>query len=150
MARSYKVFMIGVAMLVAAPLSAQRVADLAWLAGTWASESNGSWTEERWSEPRAETMLGSSLGGQGSRAGDFEFLRIAPAADGTLTYYAQPGGRPAIPFRLTRADRNSASFENARHDYPQRITYRRQGDRLTATISLIDGSRPNSWTYRRR
>ena len=41
-------------------------------------------------------------------------------------------------------------FENPAHDYPTRITYRRDGDRLVATISGPNGANPMSWRYRRR
>lgn len=33
------------------------------------------------------------------------------------------------------------------HDYPQRIIFRREGDALTATVSLIDGSDHRTWQY---
>jgi hypothetical protein len=46
--------------------------------------------------------------------------------------------------------RAEAVFENARHDFPQRIVYRREGKRLVATVSLKDGSNAMSWRYRRR
>ena len=55
-----------------------------------------------------------------------------------------------MTFALVRHDGTSATFENAAHDYPQRIAYARDGDTLTATISAIDGSKARRWTYRRR
>ncbi len=53
-------------------------------------------------------------------------------------------------FRLVESGAGRAAFENADHDYPQRIAYVRDGDTLTATISLVDGSKARSWVYRRR
>ena len=38
-------------------------------------------------------------------------------------------------------------FTNPAHDYPQRIRYWREGDKLIAEIALIDGKRAVSWTY---
>ena len=55
-----------------------------------------------------------------------------------------------LVFRLVAREAASATFENAAHDYPQRITYARDGDTLTATISLLDGSKARRWVYRRR
>ena len=72
---------------------------------------------------------------------------IWPAA---LAYLAQPQGRAPVAFPLAKRDAMSVTFENAAHDYPQRIAYARSGDTLTATISKIDGSKARSWTYRRR
>ena len=61
-----------------------------------------------------------------------------------------PQGGAPVAFALVRHDTASATFENPAHDYPQRIVYARDGDTLTATISAIDGSKPRSWSYRRR
>jgi len=47
-------------------------------------------------------------------------------------------------------DESSAAFENAAHDFPQHIAFRRAGATTTATISAIDGGRAMSWTLERR
>lgn len=137
------------ALLVAASPSAT-VDDLAWMAGQWSREDGGRWTEENWTSPRGGAMLGHSRSGAGETLREFEFLRIAADADGVPTYYAQPGGRAPVAFRLVRREGTSATFENAAHDYPQRIAYVRDGETMTATISAIDGSQAMAWTFRRR
>jgi hypothetical protein len=126
------------------------VGDLAWMSGHWATEAGGRWTEESWSAPRGGMMLGHSRSGRGAAVREFEFLRLQAGADGVPVYFAQPGGRPAVPFRLTARTRTGATFENPAHDFPQRIVYRRNGDSMVATISALDGSNAMSWTYRRR
>ncbi|MGE0179348.1 MAG: DUF6265 family protein [Sphingomonas sp.] len=126
------------------------VADLAWMSGRWVSEADGRWTEEVWAPPRGGAMLGFSRSGRGGEMREFEFLRLAPGESGTPTYFAQPGGRPAVAFRLVAHDATSATFENPGHDYPQRIRYRRFGRSMTATISSIDGSGERSWNFNRR
>ena len=73
-----------------------------------------------------------------------------PGADGVPVYIAQPGGGAPVAFGLVRHGTTSATFENAAHDYPQRIHYARDGETMTATISAIDGSKAISWTFRRR
>ncbi|KQZ69348.1 hypothetical protein ASE06_00500 [Sphingopyxis sp. Root214] len=137
-------------LLLVAASPVATVDDLAWLAGDWASEADGRWTEESWSAPRGGVMIGYSRSGRGEALREFEFLRIAVGEGGGLAYLAQPQGRAPVAFPLVRHDKASATFENAAHDYPQRIAYARTGDTLTATISAIDGSKPRSWTYRRR
>ena len=141
--------MAAAAMLVAASPAAT-VDDLGWLAGQWTSETGERWTEESWTAPRGGVMLGHSRSGRGDSLREFEFLRVQAGADGVPAYIAQPDGRVPVAFALVRRDATSATFENAAHDYPQRITYARDGDTLTATISLIDGSKPMRWTFRRR
>lgn len=139
------------AVLLAASSPAAGVDDLAWMAGQWASEEDsGRWTEESWTSPRGGMMMGHSRSGRGETLLEFEFLRIAAGADGTLAYIAQPGGGAPVAFPLVAHDAASATFENAAHDYPQRIRYVRDGGTLTATISVIDGSKAMSWTYKRR
>ncbi|NIJ38647.1 hypothetical protein FHR22_003371 [Sphingopyxis panaciterrae] len=140
----------GIAMLLlgAAPPVAS-VDDLAWLAGEWTSDAGGRWTEEDWTRPRGGVMLGTSRSGRGAELREFEFLRIA-VVDGAPAYIAQPGGGAPVTFPLVGHEAARATFENAAHDYPQRIAYARSGDTLTATIARIDGSKAHSWTYRRR
>lgn len=122
----------------------------AWLAGTWVTESGGRWTEERWAPPRGGVMLGTSLTGKGAVASSWEYMRIVVSADGTLTFWGSPNGKPPVPFQAADGGPTLLVFENAAHDYPTRITYRREGDRLTATISGPNGANPMSWKYRRR
>ncbi len=137
-------------LLLVAASSAAKVDDLAWLAGAWSREADGRWTEESWTPPRGGVMLGHSRSGQGETLREFEFLRVQAGADGVPVYWAQPGGAASVAFRLVRHGAGSVRFENAAHDYPQRIDYVRDGDTLTATISLIDGTKPMRWVYRRR
>lgn len=138
------------ALLLAAATPAATVDDLGWMAGSWIEERDGRWTEEYWAVPRGGVMLGASRSGRDGSLREFEFLRLQAGADGVVSYLAQPGGGAPVAFRLVRRDAASATFENAAHDYPQRITYAREGDTLTATISLIDGSRARRWVYTRR
>lgn len=142
--------MMAAAAVLIAARPAATVDDLGWLAGQWASEGDGRWTEESWSAPRGGVMIGYSRAGRGDGLREFEFLRIAAGEDGGLAYLAQPQGQAPVAFRLVRHDAASATFENGAHDYPQRIAYVRSGDTLTATISAIDGSKARSWTYKRR
>lgn len=139
-----------VALVLVAASPAGRLEDLGWLAGDWVSEADGRWTEENWAPPRGAMMIGYSRSGRDELLREFEFLRIARGEDGALAYIAMPQGGAPVAFRLMRHEGMSATFENAAHDYPQRIAYARSGDTLTATISAVDGSKPRSWTYRRR
>lgn len=145
-----RLLIAGMAMLLMAQASPPqaRIDDLAWLSGQWEALRGESRTEESWSSPRGGMMLGYSRAGRGDAVREFEFLRIGAGPDGALAYFAQPGGRPPVAFRLVRHDASSATFENPTHDYPQRIRYQRFGNSLVATISSIDGSGERSWNYR--
>lgn len=124
---------------------------LGWLAGHWETplDNAGQWTEEIWLAPRGGMMVGMSRSGRTGRTTELEYIRLEAGTDGVPVYWATVGGNPPVGFRLVASDVQSAAFENLAHDYPQRITYRRDGDSLVAAISAADGSNANSWTYRR-
>lgn len=77
-----KVFITLVAILLAAlpsEASAQEpasVADLAWLAGCWASVGGEAGSGEQWTAPAGKTLLGVSRTVIDSRTVAYEFVRI--------------------------------------------------------------------------
>ena len=100
--------------------------------------------------PMRGSMLGVAREVFDQRTRSYEFMRIAVDRDGSLGFYASPGGAAPTRFSIVSAGPNDFIAENTAHDYPQRIVYRREGDRLIATISLIDGSQVNTYTYLRQ
>ena len=144
-------FGAALALLLTAQSAPQRhVNDLAWMSGRWLTTTNGRWTEEHWSAPRAGTMMGYSWTGEGETIREYEYLRLQAAEDDGIIYLAQPNGGAGTGFYLSRSDGTSATFENPTHDFPQRFRYVRSGDTMVATISAMDGSHAMSWTYRRQ
>jgi hypothetical protein len=109
--------------------------DFAWLAGTRSMKGNAL-IEERWTDPASNMMLGVSRTVRGDKVVEFEFLRIEARADG-IYYVAQPGGRPATDFKLTKWDGTEATFENPQHDFPKRVIYRRMPDNVV--VARVDG-----------
>jgi len=98
-------------------------------------------------EPKAGLMLGASREGDGGTLRSWEQLRIEQATDGTIVLHASPGGRAAVPFTARAASGNAIEFINPFHDYPQRIRYELKDGRLTAEISLVDGTKLQRWAY---
>ena len=116
------------------------------MTGCWTLVEGDHWTQECWMEPKSGLMLGSSREGSGTRLKSWEQMRIEHS-DGSLTLFASPRGRPAVPFRARSVSPTVAEFTNAEHDYPQRLRYELKDGRLQAEISLIDGSKPTRWSY---
>lgn len=137
------------ALLSLAAAPPVEVDDLQWLSGSWVSREGAKWTEEWWTPPRGGIMIGAGVSGRGEKATSFEHMRIMAGEDGAVAFYGMPSGAPAVRFPLVKAGKGEAVFENPAHDYPQRIRYRLEGEVLVATTSLSDGSREQSWTYRR-
>ncbi len=124
----------------------------AWLAGTWQTGEGGGTVREHWEAPAGGFMVGLNLSIR-SESARFEFLRIAPDAEGRLAYHASPGGRhPPTVFVLERSDARSVVFANPAHDFPRRIGYALQEDGgLLAWIEGPDGddARRTEWRFRR-
>lgn len=121
--------------------------DLSWMAGYWLSCSADQEVSETWSDPRADVMLGTTFtlrGGQPS----WEYARIGRSGEG-FSFFAQPTGQAAAEFRATEMSARHVVFENPTHDFPQRVIYRRTGDRLTGKIEgTINGAAQSAeWHY---
>ena len=125
-----------------------KISDVAWLAGTWASDGTPVLSEERWTSPAGGAMLAVARTVKGDRMVAFEYLRIVERGGG-LVYVAQPGGRPPTDFVLTALSAQSATFENPAHDFPKLIRYTLKPDGvLEATIS-DGGKRAQTFTFKR-
>ncbi|MBL8752888.1 MAG: hypothetical protein JNK15_06260 [Planctomycetes bacterium] len=120
-----------------------------WLCGTWVSEDGGRTTEEHWRPLQGTTILGSSHTFDATTTHFFEHLRIT-ARGGSIAYLAMPGGKPAVAFLLVTLDDGVMVFENPKHDHPQRIRYERTKDGVTATISLLDGTKAQSFVFKKK
>ena len=134
------------ALLAAAPVQA---GPLDWMAGAWCSVPDQfGYDCERWSKMDHGMMLGTMQGVRRGKTTDWEFLRVE--MDGTTpVFYASVKGTPAVAFRAVKVEPNAVTFENPKHDYPQRVRYWREGDTLKAAISLLNGENEMNWEYKR-
>ena len=145
------------ALLLAPAAQAQGLSSLHWLKGCWRTTGDGPVITEVWSAPPMPAMIGYSYTvGEGETQG-WEAMRIE-MIDGAPVFVGMPSGAAGVRFALSEQivrvsergpNGGGAIFENADHDYPQRISYRREGNRLTAIISKIDGSDAITFEYRR-
>lgn len=130
--------------------AAQRVDDhpsLDWLVGGWVGEVDGQQVEERWTPIAGRSMLGVGRTVAHGETTSFEYLRVE-WRDDTIYYLASPQGRdPPTVFALGAISADAVTFENAKHDFPQRIRYQREGDALHVEIS--GGGQVLRWTLRR-
>jgi hypothetical protein len=119
------------------------------MAGEWISCANGQVVEEHWLGPTADGQLvASSLTrGPGDRA-EWEFLRVTRTPTGA-SYFASPGGRPPVEFKLVEQGPRRAVFENPALPFPRRILYWRDGENLHARIEgqLKGAPASEEWTW---
>ena len=140
-------------LILAVPVASAEpvVEDLAWLSGQWLGEEGGRRMEEHYMRPAGGVIVGMSRTVRPDRAPEIEFIRIAPGTDGRLAYHAHPLGQAPASFTLVESAPGLAVFANPQHDFPQKITYRRTGDSLTAEIEGPgrDGTPKRiGWTWR--
>jgi len=137
------------AVAAAAPLESATVQDLAWMAGHWRLEHGTTIVEEGWFAPAGGSMVGVNRTVSGEATTGFEFLFLRET-DGGVVLSASPDGRcPATEFVLTELSGQRAVFSNPEHDFPQRIVYSREGDRLQGEIAgSSDGEeRKIGWVF---
>jgi hypothetical protein len=114
------------------------ISDLGWMTGAWQTAAQtapgGMQVEEHWTHVAAGTMFGVSRAIAGGRTVYYEYLRIEARPDG-IFYVASPKGQATTDFRLTSLAGQTAVFENPKHDFPQKITYRKNPDgAITARV----------------
>jgi hypothetical protein len=131
------------------PVTSQDAPKLAWMVGTWERKDGDKTTIEQWLPHAGTTMMGLSHTYDAKRTHFFEFIRIATHG-GRIAYIVQPGGDRPVLFRAVKVTDDEAVFENAEHDHPQRIRYLRTEEGMTATISLMDGSRAMEFAFEQR
>jgi len=118
--------------------SKPRIEALDWIAGCWTLASAQATTEEHWMRPAGGTMLGMSRTVRGGKTTEYEFLQIRETTNG-LEYVAKPSGQTEATFPVKTIEAGAVVFENPTHDFPQRIIYRKTGEK-TAT-ARIEGTR---------
>ena len=152
--RVLAILAIGIVMLlspVSAPVSAMSDGHQMpeWMTGTWAHKDGEAWADEYWSTLRADIMFGASRSGKAETLNFWEQMRIQRQDDNAVVLWVVSADQKPVRFEAKVSGENTITFENAEHDYPQRIHYWREGKKLKAEISLIDGTKPISFTFLR-
>lgn len=126
------------------------LAKLSWLAGSWTSEAQGVVTQETWLAPMGGLMAGVTQANRPGRPPQVEFATISAEPQG-LTFTARIRNQPPTPFVLKSSADGEVVFENLKHDFPQRVIYRRCGEDLCARIEgeVKRQLRSIEWRYRR-
>ena len=125
-------------LFAAAGANAQNKLDqLAWLAGCWMQEGAEAGTTEQWMAPAGGTMVGMARTVKAGKTVEFEFMRIHAAPEGKLQFTALPSGQKEATFTEIRLDDAGIVFENLAHDFPHRVIYRHQDNKLMASIEGV-------------
>ncbi|HEX7086512.1 MAG TPA: DUF6265 family protein [Vicinamibacterales bacterium] len=160
---SRRALAIFVLALASAPAMAQpaagraTLADLAWIAGHWVSGESGTLSEEVWTAPHGDSMLGMWRLVRDGESRVFELMAIVQTPDGPLfrlrhftrDFVAWEEKDQAIALPLARRGADEAVFEGSGTDgKPLRLTYQRAGSDVLRVL-LEHGSERQQFEFRR-
>lgn len=114
-----------------------------WLIGKWENKSADGNLEETWKKVNDSTFQAKSYFIKGEDTLHFETVTLQQNGE-DLNYNATVQGQnndKAVTFKLNTEIEKQLVFENQKHDYPQKISYRQiTKDSLVAKISgIIEG-----------
>lgn len=124
--------------LFAAALLLTTLTDLSFLAGRWVLRDGAHVAEEHWMAPEGDSILGTARELENGKVYFYELLAIEQEESGPVLRLRHFGAKlaprdEAIVLKLVSAKENDVAFESAG---VVRLTYRRTGDKLHATVDL--------------
>ncbi|MES2577905.1 MAG: DUF6265 family protein [Bacteroidota bacterium] len=125
----------------------EKIKAASWLLGNWENKSADGNLTENWEKLNDSTFQAQSYYIKEKDTVHFESIILQQKGE-NLTYTAtvkgQNNDKPVV-FKLTTATDKQVSFENLKHDYPQKISYNQiTPDSLVAKISGIQQGKPSS------
>ena len=132
------------------------LADVAFIAGHWKGDLGGSLSEEIWSAPSGDNMMGMWRLVGGGQVKLFEFLNIVQEAEGPvfrLRHFDRQGvGREEkdkpLVLKLVSSKPREAAFEGGEGAGTVRLTYRRTSDEALSVTLEKTGQPPQEFTFR--
>lgn len=130
----YAKTMLGAGLALWSGMAMAAQPGLDWLSGHWCGGKGERRIDEAWLPEAGGMLVGMSRTVKGGKVESFEFMRIV--SDGKATdFHVQPNGVPPTVFAMAAQGDGWIRFENAEHDFPNRIEYRREGEVLKAYIA---------------
>ena len=124
-----------------------KITEASWLLGNWESKSDEGTLTESWSKVNDSTFQATSYFIKEKDTIHFETITLQQKGD-VLTYSATVLGQnndKAVAFKKTNETPKQLTFENLKHDYPQKITYTHKTlIELAVKISGIQQGKPTS------
>lgn len=123
------------------------VADLGWFTGDWRDIDEGALSQEVWTAPQGDCLLGMWRWVDAKGASRvFELLSICQEVTGPTfrlrhfdrRFHAREEREAPIVLTLTSALQNRAVFEGKEGELRVRLSYHRDGDQLVATLTKGD------------
>lgn len=124
---------------------------MSWLIGQWENKMPYGVLTETWTKDNDSTFSGKSYFIKNEKDTVHSESIILTQIKDELVYRPTVKGQnndEPVEFKLTADLDNSFAFENPKHDFPQKIVYKKVNDKsLLATISGNQGGKPVSESY---
>jgi hypothetical protein len=122
-----------------------------WLIGSWENEMAEGVLTETWTKVNDSTFSGTTFFIINKKDTVHSETIILTQLNDELIYTPTVKGQnndEAVDFELSSESENSFSFENPKHDYPQKIVYKKiNKTSLVATISGIQQGKQSQESY---
>ncbi|WP_396195172.1 DUF6265 family protein [Flavobacterium sp.] len=137
------IVLIGILALVSCQNKSEKQFDqlekMNWLLGQWENTTPEGYLTETWSKTNDSTFTSQTYFIINKKDTVHNESIVLTQVNDDLIYRATVKGQnndDAVDFKLTSEAENSFIFENPKHDYPQKIVYKKVNDKsLVATIS---------------
>ena len=118
------------------------------LIGKWEGHHGKGIYKEEWIRTGDQELSGNAHFIKEGKIVNTEILKLINNINGVF-YIADVSHNPKpVSFRLSGSDEMSVVFENAAHDFPQKITYTfTDEDTLTAVIESLNAADKRKFTY---
>lgn len=128
----------------------EKIKAASWLLGNWENKAVDGTLTESWEKVNDSTFQAQSYFIKEKDTVHFESIILQQKGE-NLTYNATVKGQnndKPVAFKLTTATDKQVSFENLKHDYPQKISYTQiTPDSLVAKISGIQQGKPSAEAF---
>lgn len=117
--------------------AAQKFKKLSWLSGKWirTNAKPGETGYETWTTTADNKLVGKGVTLKGKKTIFVEHLEFI-IRDNVIYYTVMiTGEKKPVYFKLTALTDNGFTCENAQHDFPKKIVYKKTGDKVKAVIS---------------
>ena len=122
-----------------------------WLIGNWENKMDDGILSETWKKENDSTFSGKSYFIVNSKDTVHSETIILTQLNNQLIYSPTVKGQnndESVDFKLSSESENTFVFENPKHDYPQKIVYKKVDENsLIATISGMQQGKQSSESY---
>lgn len=121
-----------------------------WLIGNWEHQTEFGNLSEQWQQLNDSTYVGKAFFTKGKDTLHNESITLHEQGNDLIYSATVKDENEALPvaFKLTSETANQLVFENPKHDFPQKITYKKiTSDSIVAIVSGVEQGKPASETY---